>query len=127
MLVPLGLLKEANLTYTSHWKGDADIPSMLRILETETSGALHKCNLRSSPYFEPTINYYRITRNLQWLETVDRKVRNDVKYDFLYVVNDKEYTTGKPKVILQNFSRSNSTLFKIVRSDGCCPDAEYEK
>ena len=117
-----GLLREINLIYSYHWKGDADIRSMLGTLRAETEIARSRCNLRVSPYFEPTINFYRITKNIDWLEPVTRTVKNDVKYDYFYTVKNKKFSTENKRKV-QDFTISNSELLKILRSDGCCPEA----
>jgi hypothetical protein len=122
VLLLIGLSGDINLRYSNHWKGDADIRSMLNILKSETESAQKPCNLRVSSYFEPAINYYRISNNLEWLEPVSRNIKNDVRYDYIYAVNTHDFKMENKKII-KDFPLSKSVLIKILRQDGCCPEA----
>ena len=122
VLLLIGLSGEINLRYSNHWKGDADIRSMLNILKSETGSAQKPCNLMVSSYFEPAINYYRISKNLEWLEPVSRNIKNDVRYDYIYAVNTHNFKMENKKII-KDFPLSKSVLLKILRQDGCCPEA----
>jgi hypothetical protein len=83
--------KSLNLKKTHEWDYDAQTKTMISNLEQAyIADALtnrstpNRINLGINWIFEPTINYYRISRNLKWLNEVTRTgVEGD--YDFYYV------------------------------------------
>lgn len=118
--VVLSFIKTANISHSRLWPGDADIPEMLDMLRTEVPKG-KKCNLLIYWYYEPTINYYRISRNYEWLRPVSRKSLDHIKYDYYYVSKNQNFKMKKKKVI-KTFEKTNSKLLKVMRKDGCCPE-----
>lgn len=65
-----------NLTYAIIWKYDSDVENMLTSLEKRIGNkdipSKEKTTLGISWFLEPSINYYRETKNYTWLEPVNR-------------------------------------------------------
>jgi hypothetical protein len=75
-----------NLTHSLYWKFDADIKSMMKDLEqqTKTDGAA-KIKLGAMWLNEPSINFYRQTKNFYWMEKVADTGYSVSKYDYYYL------------------------------------------
>ncbi len=79
----LGL--SANLSTTTVWHYDADTRDMLADLAAEVSaGPSRPVRLGIDWWFEPTINFYRVTRPLAWLEPATR-AGPEGEYDYYYL------------------------------------------
>jgi hypothetical protein len=105
--------KCANLHYTTNWDYDADTKDMITDLinEKELSGK-QNIKLGISWLFEPTVNFYRITKKLNWLEKVDRK---GIKAgcDYYYILpEDQIKMNSLQKTIIKYYPVSQSTLLK---------------
>lgn len=79
------LLPSVNFQSTTVWSYDADSKRMLADLERLKDEELktHSIRLGIDWWFEPTINFYRVTKDLSWLEPVDRSGLGD-EYDYYY-------------------------------------------
>jgi hypothetical protein len=101
-----------NLSYASTWKYDANIKEMIRDLEQErASMGKEKIRLGITWLFEPGINFYRITKKIDWLEKVDRKgVSGD--YDYYYTSGEELDSIPAGKKIINKYPLSDSYLSK---------------
>ena len=109
----LHTLNAANLDYFTEWKYDANTDKMLNDLENEKSNAFdssNKLKLGINWLFEPTINFYRETKNLDWLDSVTRD-GIAAKYDYYYILHDDSISMEN-RTILKDYPISNSLLVK---------------
>ena len=76
----------ANTTHTLLWRYDADTPRMLDDLDRERRerGLLRPLRLGITWLMQPSINYYRVRRRLDWLLPVNRRGLADLDPDFFY-------------------------------------------
>ncbi len=104
----LGFIERWNFNYLDENKVEADVPQMLEDLNNKYSTANNKYTMSIDWIFEPTINYYRETKQYHWLAPVTRKSINN-KADFFYFKGD----TKGPNCsnILNDFSQSNTRLY----------------
>lgn len=106
-------------SFNSHqeWKYDMNTPLMLEMLYTDwktSNQPTQKVNLGIDWFFEPSINYYRIRNNLEWLNPV---TRNDFsnEYDYLYFENQtKQNLNGLTLKAIHQFEETNTQLAKVV-------------
>ncbi len=93
-------LKCANSKYVSEWKYDANTKNMIFELEETANNKLQdqKVKLGINWLFEPTINFYRTTRNLNWLEEVTREGIQG-EYDYYYIFNEQLSALSNPEII----------------------------
>ena len=78
------LLASANLERTTDWGYDSDsrrVVSDLTILHERRAGRMH---VGGSWIFEPSLNFYRVTKGLAWLDPVGRR-EDTALCDVLYV------------------------------------------
>ena len=85
---------------------------MLEILETDYKthakpGA--QISLGISWIFEPTINFYRQTRKLDWLKEVNRDGYTG-SYDYYYVEKDSVFIDTTKKVVVKSFDDIQTIL-----------------
>jgi len=102
-----------NLTRTYNWDYDADTKEMISDLTKlkEESGK-EKIKLGITWLFEPTVNFYRVTKKLDWLEKVDRE-GIEGKYDYYYVGNeDRNKVNGMNKKLIKAYPISASMLME---------------
>ena len=106
-------------SFNSHqeWKYDMNTPLMLEMLYSEWSSEnqpTQKVNLGIDWFFEPSINYYRIRNDLQWLNPVTRNDFSD-EYDYLYFENKtKQNLNGLTLKAIHQFKETNTQLAKVV-------------
>ncbi len=102
-----------NFKYYNDWKYDAGTKEMLTILEEDIKNNKAKINLGINWLFEPTINFYRTTQHLDWLEKVTRKGYETGEYDYYYVLKtDTSNKLFRNKKIIIEYQYSESLLFK---------------
>ena len=79
-------LRAANTTHTLTWRYDADNPRMLEDLDQarRERGFARPVRLGITWLMEPSINYYRVRRRLDWLLPVTRFGLADRDPDFCY-------------------------------------------
>jgi hypothetical protein len=79
-------LRAANTTHTLTWRYDADTPQMLDDLDRarRERGFTRPVRLGITWLMEPSINYYRFRRRLDWLLPVTRRGLADRNPDFCY-------------------------------------------
>lgn len=101
----------ANLSYTSTWGYDSDTKIMLDDLSLYPKEK-DKLTLGITWLYEPSINFYRETKNYNWLEPVNRDGLNG-DYDFYYVEsNDLNSFDTTSKTMLKNYPKSGAILYK---------------
>ncbi len=105
-------INAANFKYFSEWKYDANTKNMIleleKVVPEKTKNQTVKLGINW--LFEPTINFYRQTRNLDWLEKVTREGIDD-NYDYLYVLKD-QLPDIENAAIIKEYEISQSVLLK---------------
>jgi len=104
--------KCANLSYASNWNFDADTKQMLLDLEKEkVASGKQKIKLGVTWLFEPGINFYRESKQLDWLETVTREdVSNE--FDLYYIERNDQAKVQQQKKVIHEYPASGSLLMK---------------
>ncbi len=106
-------LNAINFTHFSEWKYDANTKNMILELEKEFTAEAEKNTIKLGIkwLFEPTINFYRETRNLDWLERVNRE-GIDGDYDYYYILKEQLPVLNNERnvAIIKEYDISN-TLF----------------
>jgi hypothetical protein len=100
-----------NLTYCYSWKYDADTKDMITELSNQKVG---KKNIRigNTWLFEPAINFYKETKQLNWLVSANRDGLSG-EYDFYYVEwNDLNTFDRSNKTLIKSYPISGASLFK---------------
>jgi len=103
-------IKSANFLYYNDWKYDANTKNMILKLEKEVpkESKSNTIKLGIKWLFEPTINFYKETKNLDWLEKVNRE-GVDGDYDYYYILKDQLPELNHVEII-KEYNISN-TLF----------------
>jgi hypothetical protein len=102
----------ANISYAINWDYDADTKHMLADLEKEKAvSGKQNISLGVTWLFEPTINFYRETKKIGWLEKVSREDTGG-EYDFYYVTKEDFKTVPPGKNIIKEYSVSRARLMK---------------
>lgn len=114
-LVVYGFFCTANVSYCQLWKFDADTRSMLEVLNEETKSG-EKIRLGVHVLFEPTINYYKIAKDYNFIELVTHTQEGvtDKEGDYYYSFKGDDIAIGCQEVI-KNFNLSNTKLIKNCR------------
>ncbi|MFP4023973.1 MAG: hypothetical protein ACLFVR_05555 [Thiohalospira sp.] len=105
-------INAANFKYFSEWKYDANTKNMILELEKIVPDKIknQKVKLGINWLFEPTINFYQQTMNLDWLEKVTREgIEGD--FDYYYILQDQLNSIDQ-ELIIQEYETSNSVLLK---------------
>lgn len=115
-LAALGLLAHFsqcfNIAYSHTWKYDACNEAMLTDLSKQPRAEDKKTRLGITWLFEPSINFYRETKKLDWLEMVTRDGMNG-EYDYYYVTRtDLDTLLKRGKVPLKEYPVENTVLLK---------------
>jgi len=105
-----------NINTTSYldWEYDSDTKQVMNILERHHSTYEQDKNVKLGLtwYFEPTINFYRITKKLDWLEPADREglLKSD---NYIYAKKNEvaNFKTMRQQVLFS--SESGTTLLYI--------------
>jgi hypothetical protein len=96
----------ANLKRTREWFYDADTKSAMKIIEERTESMSHNASISNHWLFEPSINYYIISRGMK-LNPATRDGVN-LNSDFIYRLDDNsdlEHFT-----VLADYKETNSNL-----------------
>lgn len=110
------LFSSINTTHCYTWQYDASSKNMLQDLSKEKTSDT-KIKLGITWLFEPSINFYRETKSLNWLEPVNRDGLNG-NYDYYYVeLNDLNSFDTTNKILLKTYPISGATLFKKRNKD----------
>jgi hypothetical protein len=104
-----------NITHATNWDYDADTRNMIvdLIKEKEKSGK-EKITLGVTWLYEPTVNFYKVTKKLSWLETVNRKgIKGNYNFSFYYPQkNDSDSVQYLNKKIIRKYYVSKAMLLK---------------
>jgi hypothetical protein len=114
LLFGIHTLLSINLTHTHNWKFDADTKIMLSDLEqTIQNENKKKIFLGISWPFESTINFYRTSKNYEWLQKVSRNKYESGEYDFYYLLNEnKQFISAHNKKVMKYYPVSDNYLVK---------------
>jgi hypothetical protein len=120
-MIVLGLLtgcmayhfsRSANTSYSLNWDYDVSTKEMLIDLEKEKeNSAKQKMHLGVTWLFEPSINFYRETKKLDWLQKVTRE-NVSAEYDFYYVSDEDQKNIPEGKITIKEYPASKSRLMK---------------
>ncbi len=109
------LALNVNITSFSEWSYDMETKNMVILLEGLNEDKIkkgEKISLGIDWFFEPTINFYRQTKKLDWLIPVDRDGidQNDM-YFYILKENTNQIDTSKAQLI-KEFTTSKTVLYK---------------
>lgn len=103
-------LKKVNI---KEWNYDADTKTMLSDLNIFRQNNPH-VKLGITWVFEPTINFYKNTHKLNWLQDANRDGLNG-EYDYYYVEqNDLNSFNKENKFLIKKYTTSGSELYKRI-------------
>ena len=103
-----------NPHYYFDWLYDAQTKEMITDLNSDfirSPVKKSKINLGITWLFEPTINYYRATKNLDWLNPVNRDGYQG-EFDYYYLYNDTDFIKNNNLTIVKEYHISESELAK---------------
>lgn len=83
ILIIIHFFSTANLTHTLEWKYDADTRSMLETLNERFHGSEQPATVACTWLFEPSINFYRLSKEYKWLLEANREgplMTSELKY-----------------------------------------------
>ena len=127
LLVPISILAcfhflgTASLTRTYTWDYDANTKDMMKRLSLEHSSQVgidtrDKITLGIDWFFEPTVNYYRRSRKVIWLNRVTRDsiYRSAASYDYYYILNSNKtkLMTDRSVSLIESFLPAKTVLMK---------------
>lgn len=109
----LHFLQTANLHYTHTWIYDTNTKDMMNALIEDHGKAdkPKKVGAGTNTLFWPAMNYYRITKGLEWLEPVSRKSLSST-YSYYYCFADEIREIPGKTAIVQNYPTTNTVLLK---------------
>lgn len=113
-----GFVVKSDLSAFGEWDYDRNTKSMMEILSEENRKEPGKetISLGVNWLFEPTVNFYRVTKNLDWLLPADRK-GPDKDDDYLYIFKPlPDSLKSSNYQIIQDFKSSNTILLKNRRN-----------
>ncbi len=106
--------KAANLQYATNWKYDADTKQMISDLvhEKEISEKQH-ISLGITWVLEPAVNFYKVTKKLDWLEKASRDGINNTN-DFYYILPEdfQKLDTIRKTILIRQYPISEGKLLK---------------
>lgn len=101
----------SNLSYCYNWQYDSSTKQMLCDLKKESRAAENnKTKLGVVWIYEPTINFYRDTKKLDWLQQVDRSGPGG-NFDYYYV-NTLDYFKNGGIQVIKEYKTSQSYLVR---------------
>ncbi len=109
----ISYITKSDMYAYGEWKYDMNTKNMLTTLSEYTISE-NNVNLGISWLFEPTINFYRITKNYNWLNEVNRNgISEKDHYRYLFKeelqnINISEYE------IIKEYANSNTILIKVI-------------
>ena len=109
----------AGTTHTLIWRYDADNPRMLDDLDRarRERGFDRPVRLGITWLMEPSINYYRVRRQLDWLLPVNRRGLADRDPDFCYwTPKDDDAARALDLTALASYATSGNRLAARVRA-----------
>ena len=106
-----------NFKYVTEWQYDACTKEMLNNLkeDIEKTNVKTPVNLGIHWFFEPTINFYRETQNLKWLDPVNRN-GFDMPADYYYIFKyQSKYLDENHKISVKQYPVSETILAKTPK------------
>lgn len=106
-------LSKANFSYVLDWKYEMDTEQVAEILEAEwKASGKDRLRVGLNWLYEPTLNYYRQSKNYVWLDSLTRTgVAGD--YDFWYLANTDQDSLAKFEAKpYKYFNASAAILYK---------------
>jgi mRNA-degrading endonuclease HigB of HigAB toxin-antitoxin module len=106
-----------NFNYVTEWKYDANTKAMLKDLkeDVDKTNIQTPINMAIFWFFDPTINFYRESQNLKWLNPVNRN-GFDTPADFYYIfASDSDYLSKNNKIIVKRYPLSGNILAKTPK------------
>jgi hypothetical protein len=106
------LLSCLNTSYALNWNYDASTKQMISDLKKEKELiGIKKIDLGITWWFEPSINFYRVTNHLDWLNKVKREGPKG-EHDYYYISIEEQSLVPKERVIIKTYQGSASRLLK---------------
>jgi hypothetical protein len=107
-------ISSLNGSYTLLWKYDSDTKKVLSDLETQIKKDNNdKIKLGVMWLFEPTVNFYRTTKNYIWLDKVTYDYYANKNYDYYYLADSSmNFIKDRKLSVLMHYPISNSYLVK---------------
>ncbi len=102
-------VKKVTLNATMEWRFDMHTKNMLETLDKKRNNK--QVNLGINWLFEPTINFYRITKDYNWLNEVDRD-GIDENHNFYYIFEEGKEELVYPVTEIKTFKETNTILYK---------------
>ncbi len=113
----LNTAKNVNIKWYLDWQYDSSTREMMHDLKADASSMPAKeIKLGICWQYEPSVNFYRKTWNLDWLKEVDRN-GYDEDFDYFYVDNVDSILRKdifKDKIIIKSYSKANTVLLRKV-------------
>jgi hypothetical protein len=110
-------VKSINFNYVTEWKYDSSTKAMLKDLkkDIDQNNVQAPINMAICWFFDPTINFYRESQNLKWLNPVNRN-GFAVPADYYYIfTSDSDYLYKNNKIIVKQYPVSGNTLAKTPK------------
>lgn len=102
-----------------NWGYDGHNDKALEIIEQDRQTAMPERSVRLgiSWMFEPSMNFYRFTRQYRWLAPVTRAGINPRDYDYIYALESDVAQTPIPNAVqLASFPDTKTVLLRVNRS-----------
>jgi hypothetical protein len=122
LLLVVNFAVSANIAYTLTWQYDADTRNALNTLQKNYHAQYEQtkqpAKVSVTWYLEPVVNYYRITRKMDWLAPVTRHEIESDSCDYYYCFPaDASFlsTCNKEIALLQQFQRTHNLLLTASR------------
>jgi hypothetical protein len=112
------LVRSANLEYSSLWRYDADAKRAIADLKVLHDGGAGRLHIGGSWIFEPSLNFYRTTRGLTWLDPIERHEDVD-RCNVLYVAaEDASLAPSGQFVEVRRYALSRNRLLRRILPAG---------
>jgi len=102
--------RSANLTHTLDWRYDADTRAMLADLAALRKPRKEPLVLGITWYLEPTINFYRETRRLDWLAGATREGLRPGADAYFAVPEDETMLRGVGEIVVRRYPITGNLL-----------------
>lgn len=120
LLFLINFLITANISHTIFWKYDANTKSVLEILDSKIADKNKKYKLGTFWLYEPTLNFYRKTKNHAWLIPVKRE-NGLAEADYYYLATENlGLLEGRCTKLIHYFEDTNTHLLEA------CPKIENQ-
>ncbi len=111
------LYRTVNLHHTMTWFYDANTKAAALEVERLFGGSSkeRKINLGNDWIFEPSLNYYRVTRHYDWLNPVTRNRLKEDDNDVIYTYAGDLENHAKTYTVIQTYPETGTVLVKVER------------